>query len=56
MLPPFAPGPTPAEQVEKEEREWCAGLPAHVFAPWVERLAALDVAGVLPTPPVKCGT
>ncbi|GBF93978.1 protease Do-like [Raphidocelis subcapitata] len=42
-----------AEQVDKEEREWCAGLPAHVFAPWVEQLAALDAAGVLPTPPVR---
>jgi pro-apoptotic serine protease NMA111 len=25
-------------QVDKEEREWCAGLPAHVFAPWIQRV------------------
>ena len=43
-----------AEQVDKEEREWCAGLPAHVFAPWVGRLAALEASPALPTPPVRC--
>ncbi|GFR40978.1 hypothetical protein Agub_g1643, partial [Astrephomene gubernaculifera] len=30
-----------SEQVEKEEREWCAGLHAAVFHPWVEQLASL---------------
>lgn len=31
-------------QVEKEEREWCAGLPTHVFEPWVQRLVEQHVA------------
>jgi hypothetical protein len=32
--------------VEKEEREWCAGLPAAVFWPWVRRtVEALDPEG-----------
>ncbi|GLC44411.1 hypothetical protein PLESTB_000472500 [Pleodorina starrii] len=30
-----------SEQVDKEEREWCAGLHAAVFYPWVEQLARL---------------
>jgi hypothetical protein len=40
-----------AEQVEKEEREWCAGLPAHVFEPWVAQLLRLEAAGGLAPPP-----
>lgn len=41
-------------QVDREEREWCAGLPTHVFAPWVERLVAQDAPGITAPPlPVK---
>lgn len=29
-------------QVDKEEREWCAGLPAEAFSPWVRRLVAQE--------------
>ncbi len=53
MLADAHPLPPRAEQIDKEEREWCAGLPAHVFQPWVERLAALDAEPSLPTPPVR---
>ena len=28
-----------AEQEDKVEREWCVGLPAAVFAPWIRRIA-----------------
>lgn len=42
-----------AEQVEKEEREWCAGLPTDVFAPWVVTLLHLDFNEPLPPPPVR---
>jgi hypothetical protein len=43
-----------AEQVDREEREWCAGLPTHVFAPWVERLVAQDVTSISAPPlPVR---
>ncbi|KXZ56802.1 hypothetical protein GPECTOR_1g722 [Gonium pectorale] len=41
-----------SEQVEKEEREWCAGLHTAVFQPWVSVLANLlsqDVAAPPPT-------
>ena len=37
-------------QVDREEREWCAGLPTHVFAPWVERLVAQDAPGITAPP------
>ena len=30
-----------SEQAEKEEREWTAGLPTAVFAPWVEKMVAV---------------
>lgn len=41
-------------QVDREEREWCAGLPTHVFAPWVQRLVAQDAPGITAPPlPVK---
>lgn len=41
-------------QVDREEREWCAGLPTHVFTPWVERLVAQDAPGITAPPlPVK---
>jgi S1-C subfamily serine protease len=33
-----------SEQVDKEEREWCAGLPIGVAAPWLDRLAAAAAA------------
>jgi hypothetical protein len=36
--------------VDKEEREWCAGLPTHVFAPWVARLVAQDAPGITAPP------
>ncbi|EFJ52115.1 trypsin family [Volvox carteri f. nagariensis] len=36
--------------VDKEEREWCAGLHAAVFFPWVEQLARLLDQGA-PAPP-----
>eukprot|EP00775_Hariotina_reticulata_P006275 gene6275-6514_t len=43
-----------AEQVDREEREWCAGLPAHVFAPWVQRLVAQQSPGITAPPlPVR---
>ncbi|PNW85316.1 hypothetical protein CHLRE_03g180650v5 [Chlamydomonas reinhardtii] len=43
-----------SEQVEKEEREWCAGLHAAVFYPWVEQLARqLDQDAPAP-PPTAC--
>jgi hypothetical protein len=43
-------------QVDREEREWCAGLPTHVFAPWVERLVAQDVTRISAPPlPVRWG-
>lgn len=35
-----------SEQVNKQEQEWTAGLPAAVFAPWVQSLVAqLEAAG-----------
>jgi hypothetical protein len=44
-------------QVDREEREWCAGLPAHVFAPWVQRLVAQQAPGITAPPlPVRCAT
>lgn len=44
-----------SEQVEKEEREWCAGLHAAVFHPWVEQLARLlDQESPGPPPAVRC--
>uniref|UniRef100_A0A383V519 Pro-apoptotic serine protease NMA111 n=1 Tax=Tetradesmus obliquus TaxID=3088 RepID=A0A383V519_TETOB len=43
-----------AEQVDREEREWCAGLPTHVFAPWVQRLVAQDATRISAPPlPVR---
>ncbi|KAF6255925.1 DegP-type protease [Scenedesmus sp. NREL 46B-D3] len=43
-----------AEQVDREEREWCAGLPTHVFAPWVGRLVAQDATRISAPPlPVR---
>jgi hypothetical protein len=46
--------PAAACQVDREEREWCAGLPTHVFAPWVERLVAQDAPGITAPPlPVR---
>lgn len=42
-----------AEQVDKEEREWCAGLPTDVFYPWVQKLKLLDQNAPLPPPPVR---
>ncbi|MEW5303628.1 MAG: hypothetical protein WDW36_006301 [Sanguina aurantia] len=35
-----------SEQVNKSEREWCAGLPSALFQPWVAKLVA-----ALTTPP-----
>ncbi|GIL73118.1 hypothetical protein Vretimale_4727 [Volvox reticuliferus] len=40
-----------SEQVDKEEREWCAGLHAAVFYPWVEQLARLLDQGTSASPP-----
>jgi len=41
-------------QVDREEREWCAGLPAHVFVPWVQRLVAQEAPGITAPPlPVR---
>ena len=37
-----------SEQVDKEEREWTAGLPASVMAPWVDELVRRDSAGGAP--------
>ncbi len=34
-----------AEQVDREEREFCAGLPAAVWAPWVAAVGAAALAG-----------
>jgi S1-C subfamily serine protease len=34
-----------SEQVDKEEREWCAGLPIGVAGPWVAKLARGAKAG-----------
>ncbi|KAG2499918.1 hypothetical protein HYH03_002205 [Edaphochlamys debaryana] len=43
-----------SEQVEKEEREWCAGLHAAVFQPWIEQLARLlDKEAPAPPPAVS---
>ncbi len=43
--------------MEKEEREWCAGLHAAVFYPWVEQLARLlDHDAPAPPPTVWCVT
>eukprot|EP00200_Dunaliella_tertiolecta_P008556 CAMPEP_0202391600 /NCGR_PEP_ID=MMETSP1127-20130417/91921_1 /ASSEMBLY_ACC=CAM_ASM_000462 /TAXON_ID=3047 /ORGANISM="Dunaliella tertiolecta, Strain CCMP1320" /LENGTH=1117 /DNA_ID=CAMNT_0048994043 /DNA_START=31 /DNA_END=3384 /DNA_ORIENTATION=+ len=42
-----------AEQVDKEEREWCAGLPADAFEPWVRRLMALEDEPHTPPPSVR---
>ncbi|KAF5839291.1 hypothetical protein DUNSADRAFT_1164 [Dunaliella salina] len=42
-----------AEQVDKEEREWCAGLPADAFEPWVRRLMALEDEPHTPPPSVS---
>ena len=41
-----------AWQADREEREWCAGLPTAVFAPWVEQLCALE-GGERPPPIVR---
>jgi hypothetical protein len=41
-----------AEQVDKEEREWCAGLPTHVFEPWVRKVVNLEVIKSMPPPTV----
>ncbi|GFH09071.1 PDZ domain-containing protein, partial [Haematococcus lacustris] len=41
-----------AEQVDKEEREWCAGLPTACFQPWVQRLLVLEEQPDLPPPRV----
>mgnify|MGYP001807170171 CR=1 FL=1 len=47
----------PPAQVEKEEREWCAGLHAAVFYPWVEQLARqLDQDAPAPPPTAWCVT
>lgn len=40
-------------QVDKEEREWCAGLHASTFASWVAQLSRLDRSPHLPPPPVR---
>ncbi|KAK9816755.1 hypothetical protein WJX72_004724 [[Myrmecia] bisecta] len=42
-----------SEQVEREEREWCAGLPTSVFQPYVEQLsgANLESPGCRAVPP-----
>ncbi len=42
-----------AEQVDKDEREWCAGLPTHVFLPWVQRLINMEAANALVPPTVR---
>lgn len=39
-------------QVDREEREWCAGLPAEIFWPWVERLKELEHSPEVPPPNV----
>ncbi|KAL6760325.1 hypothetical protein V8C86DRAFT_2557091 [Haematococcus lacustris] len=41
-----------AEQVDKEEREWCAGLPTACFQPWMQRLLVLEEQPDLPPPRV----
>lgn len=41
-----------SEQVDKEEREWTAGLPAAIFYPWVNRLVAdLEAPSPFTCPP-----
>lgn len=40
-----------AAQVDREEREWCAGLPTHVFEPWVQRLVGQHTADPGGSPP-----
>jgi hypothetical protein len=43
-----------AEQEDKVEREWCVGLPAAIFAPWVQRIAEnLEREDPLPPPSVR---
>ena len=43
-----------AEQEDKIEREWCVGLPAAIFAPWVRRLAqSMDCEEGMASPAVR---
>ena len=45
-----------AEQEDKVEREWCVGLPAAIFAPWVQRIVEnLEREDPLPPPSVRLG-
>lgn len=42
-----------AEQSDREEHEWCAGLPAAVFHPWLQRfLQDLDADQQRVAPPL----
>lgn len=43
-----------AEQADREEREWCAGLPTAVFEPWVRQLLPLDERQTVAPLPVRC--
>jgi hypothetical protein len=42
-----------AEQINKEEREWCAGLPTHAFSKVVEQLKGLEHDPALLSPTVR---
>ena len=43
-----------SEQEDKVEREWCVGLPASIFEPWVRRVAKLlDFKTGNAPPPVR---
>ncbi|GMH38408.1 hypothetical protein BSKO_06292 [Bryopsis sp. KO-2023] len=41
-----------AEQVDRDEREWCGGLHAEVFLPWIKRLKEFEENPMTPPPDV----